>query len=218
MLAYAAPRPGREGAHPRMLMLIVAGHVLAVGAVMLAKSEIVARADPPIILIPFRPIADPPPTPEPQRRTDPQPSHVTTAQSQVPIPSFDNHDIEIATIPTFTLDGVGADPIPPQPPFVPPHEIVRHGPQIATAESRLRPPYPQAKQMLGEEATLTLKLSIDAIGRVVAVEPIGSADRSFLDSARRHLLSVWRFTPATEDGKPVPSTKVITLHFELGEA
>ena len=89
---------------------------------------------------------------------------------------------------------------------------------MATAERLLRPPYPESQRMLEEEATLTLKLSIDASGRVVAVEPVGSADRAFLDSARKHLLSVWRFTPATEDGKPVPSTKVITLRFELGEA
>ena len=215
MLAYAAPRPGREGTHPRMLMLIVTGHVLAVGAVMLAKSEIATRTDVPTVIIDIPPLADPPRHPEQRPRADP--SHPTTAQPQVPIP-FDRHGIEVTPVSIDPVGGSDIGTLLPQPPFVPPHEVIRHGAQIATAEGRLRPPYPEVKQMLGEEATLTLKLSIDATGRVTAVEPIGSADRAFLDSARRHLLNVWRFTPATEDGKPVPSTKVITLHFELGEA
>ena len=81
----------------------------------------------------------------------------------------------------------------------------------------LRPPYPDAKRMLGEEATLRLRLSIDDGGRVTAVEPVGTADRAFLDSARRHLIRAWRFAPASEDGRPVPTSKVITLRFELGE-
>lgn len=218
MLAYAAPRPGREGAHPRILMLIVAGHVLAVGAVMLAKSDLPTRFDPTItILDPIALPKDPPPRPRDPVPSEPRPSHVTTTRPEVP--TFAEQRNDFPSFPTGPIAGTGPDTLaPPQPPFVLPHAIVRHGPQMATAESRLRPPYPQAKQMIGEEATLTLKLSIDAAGRVVAVEPIGSADRAFLDSARKHLLSVWRFTPATEDGKPVPSTKVITLHFELGEA
>ncbi|WP_309612009.1 TonB family protein [Sphingomonas sp.] len=217
MLAYAAPRPGREANRPKLLMAIIAGHVLAIGAVMLAKSEIATRIDRPTVIIDIPPIADPLPIPEPRPRTDPRPSHSTTTQPQVPIPTFDNHQIDVGPVPLGPAD-LGSEALPPRPPFVPPHEVIRHGAQIATAEGRLRPPYPEVKQMLGEEATLTLKLSIDATGRVTAVEPIGSADRAFLDSARRHLLNVWRFTPATEDGKPVPSTKVITLHFKLGEA
>ena len=218
MLAYAAPRPGREGTHPRMLLLIIAGHVLAIGAVMLAKSEIATRPDVPTVIIDIPQLADPPTNPEPRARADPRSSNATTPQPEVPIPTFENHGIEFRSIPLEPTNGSGTGTLASQPPFVPPHEIVRHGAQIATAEGRLRPPYPEVKQMLGEEATLTLKLSIDAHGHVTAVEPIGSADRAFLASARKHLLSVWRFTPATEDGQPVPSTKVITLHFKLGEA
>ena len=68
-----------------------------------------------------------------------------------------------------------------------------------------------------EEASLRLRLSIDARGRVVAVEPVGSADRAFLAAARRHLLAHWRYQPATEDGRAVASTTVITLRFELDD-
>jgi protein TonB len=62
-----------------------------------------------------------------------------------------------------------------------------------------------------------LRLSIDDHGRVTSVEPVGQAEPAFLASARAHLIRVWRFDPATEDGKPIASTKTITLRFELGE-
>ena len=51
---------------------------------------------------------------------------------------------------------------------------------------------------------LRLRLSIDERGRVVSVEPVGRADRSFLDAARKHLIANWRYKPATEDGKAIP--------------
>ena len=66
-----------------------------------------------------------------------------------------------------------------------------------------------------EEAVLRLKLTIDERGRVIAVEPLGRADRAFLDSARRHLIAHWRYRPATEDGRAVSSSAVITLRFQL---
>jgi protein TonB len=79
----------------------------------------------------------------------------------------------------------------------------------------LRPPYPDDKRRLEEEAVLRLRLAIDERGRVVAVEPVGSADRSFLEAARRHLIAHWRYKPATDDGRAVRSSTVITLRFEL---
>jgi protein TonB len=87
--------------------------------------------------------------------------------------------------------------------------------RFATPDSALRPPYPLDKRRAEEEATLHLKLSIDARGRVVSVEPIGAADPSFLEAARRHILRAWRYKPATEDGVAVPSSTVINLSFRL---
>ena len=59
------------------------------------------------------------------------------------------------------------------------------------------------KRRAEEEATLRLRLTIDARGRVIAVEPVGPADPSFLEAARRHILRAWRYKPATEDGVAV---------------
>jgi protein TonB len=62
---------------------------------------------------------------------------------------------------------------------------------------------------------LRLNLTIDERGRVVAVDPIGRADGTFLEAARRHLIAHWRYRPATEDGRAVSSTLAVTLRFQL---
>jgi hypothetical protein len=36
-------------------------------------------------------------------------------------------------------------------------------------------------------------------------------------SARRHLSAHWRYQPATENGRPVASSTVITLQFRLDD-
>lgn len=220
MLAYAAPRPGREAARPTTLLVIVAGHVLAISAVMLARSDIPGRfKDPPIIVTPIPIPDDPPPHSEPKhRRTDPVPSRPTVIDPIVKVDPVQQPDTAFDMNPVGPVSGSGTDLGPvEQPPLQPPHEIVRRDARMMTSEELLRPPYPDSKRILGEEAALRLRLSIDERGRVMAVEPVGKADPAFLDSARRHLIHVWRFAPATEDGHAVPSSRVITLRFELGE-
>jgi protein TonB len=66
-----------------------------------------------------------------------------------------------------------------------------------------------------EEATLTLRLSIDEQGRVVAVDPVGRADGVFLAAARRYLIGHWRYKPAMKDGSVIASSITISLRFQL---
>jgi protein TonB len=108
--------------------------------------------------------------------------------------------------------GTEVKPVPLDPP------IVRTGPRFATNDAAIRPPYPDSKRMAGEEARLRLRLTIDERGRVVAVDPVGKADPTFLAAARRHILRAWRYQPAMEGATAVPSTTTITLKFELGNA
>ncbi len=223
MLAYAThSAQRRDGARPKLLVPIVAGHLAVIAIVMTARMDApLYTPPPPLIVDSYRVPPPPPPNPDPPKphvKTLPAPAQTTVT----PI-------VDIAPVPRFTdllpsrplgnvEDGSGTAPIA-QPYIVPdpPHPIVRTGPKLATAEAMIRPAYPAAKREAGEEAALTLKLTIDAHGRVIAVEPIGKADPDFLASARAHLLRSWRFEPATEDGKPVASVKTITLRFELGE-
>jgi protein TonB len=95
------------------------------------------------------------------------------------------------------------------------HPPVRVAARFNTPDWALKPPYPAEKRQLEQEATLKLRLSIDDRGRVIAVEPLGSVDPVFLAAARKHLIAKWRYRPATEDGRAVHSSTVVTLRFEL---
>ena len=223
MLAYAAqhPRPAGRAGSPKALTLIIAGHAVVIAAVMTARMELVR-------VTPFAPIDiinvdTPPPLPDPQTKPEPKPqdpviqdSSIDQTQAMVDMGQSTSIDLdrgppigdlvrEIGTGPTTIVD-------PPRP------APVLSGPRLATAGDALKPPYPTDKLRLEQEATLRLRLTIDVRGRVTAVDPVGNADPSFLAAARRHILKVWRYKPATEDGVAVPTTTVINLSFRLEEA
>ena len=223
MLAYAAqkPRPAGRTGSPKALVLIVAGHAALIAAVMAAKMEIIPTTpDKPPIMINVPPEEIPPPQPEPQTRVEPQHPQTVFIQPVRPIVPVEPY---VPTIPV--QDGPVVEPLPPiggggggvviDPPR---HVPVKIAAAPRTPESALRPPYPNDKLRLEEEATLKLRLTIDTRGRVTAVDPVGAADPSFLEAARRHIMRAWRYRPATEDGVAVPSTMVINLSFRLEHA
>jgi protein TonB len=218
MLAYAASRPVAvdRRPHPNTMLLIIGAHVALVAAVMSAKMDLPIRPfDPPtkIFNIPLPP--DPPPV-QPTKTTQPiqnATSSIDHPPTQIDVPPLTN----LLTDPGPKLDpgptlaaGTGATP---ELPYIAPP--VRSGPQLLTPSSELKPPYPASKLLNEEEANLTLKLTIDPSGRVIAVNPVGRADSVFLDAARRYVLAHWRYKPALEDGHAVVSSTVVTLRFEL---
>jgi protein TonB len=217
MLGYAIEtRPGRK-ASPATLALIVASHAALILAVVSSRTQVPDRVrEPPIIVDTIDLPKDPPPRPtEPQspdstNRT-PQPIELDRSAVIIPIP-----------LPSGSAD-LGLPPIagdlgPIQNPVAdPPKPIVRVGPKPITSKDVLRPPYPEAKRRLEEEAVLRLRLAIDERGRVRSVDPVGTADPMFLASARNHLIRHWRYTPANEGGHAVPASIVITLRFKLDE-
>lgn len=219
MLAYAASRPVPvdRRPHPHTMLLIIGAHVALVAAVMSAKMDIpIIHHDPPttVFWIP-RPV-DPPPVPQQPKTSQPtqnSDSWIDHQQSRVPIRPLTNEwaDSDPKPDPGPTLvGGTGASIELPH--IAPP---IRSGPQLLTPPSDLKPPYPASKLLNEEEANLTLRLTIDPSGRVIAVDPVGRADAVFLDAARRHLLAHWRYKPALEDGHAVASTMVVTLQFQL---
>lgn len=204
--------------HPRALLLIVGGHAVLIAAVMTAKMDLPDKFIPDITRVKLLPSDPPPPEPLPPppkpERNPPQESRLDRPDIIIPTPVPDG---PIVTDPPIPLPpnpgpiGPTVDPAPLPTPVVP----VRIGPRFITPQNLVEPPYPPDKQRLEEEAVLRLKLSIDERGRVVAVEPVGSADRSFLQAARRHLIANWRYKPATEDGKAIAWSTVITLTFRI---
>ncbi len=226
MLAYAAHRRSRRRYSPSTLVLIVGAHAVALTMLATAKMDL-GDTLPPVVTRIFD-VPNPPPPPEEVQPLPQQPSpapprsQIDTPPVIIPVPPHPGPSVDLTPAPPTPGPIIGTNPVPlPQPVPIPTREpapVVKTGPKLATAGDLLRPPYPESKRRMEEEATLRLRLSIDERGRVTAVEPIGNADAAFLDSARRHLMRTWRYTPAKEDGRAVPSSLVITLRFQLEDA
>ena len=218
MLAYAANRPAvvDRRPHPNAMLAIIGAHVALAAIVMSAKMEITRhRPEPPIVVDTIR--VPPPPHPVARAPKPTQQTNQTTPTEptrHVLLPPVDPpHTPTLPPIDPMPIPGGGATvtPLIPHPPVA----GITAGAQLMTPEADRRPPYPASKLLNEEEATLTLRLTIDDRGRVVSVEPVGRADAAFLDAARRHLIAHWRYKPAMEDGHAVSSSAVIRLRFEL---
>lgn len=217
MLAYAAnaPRHGERHSSPNAMLAIVAVHVAVIAAVMSAKMELPqAIKNKPIVIEWINPVKPPPPDVLADKLTPPRLGSSVTRQA-APNPTITDPIVPVGpTIDPGVLTGGGTAVIPqvlPPPKPVP----VSSGPQLLTPASELKPPYPHSKLLSEEEAVLKLRLSIDEQGRVVAVEPVGRADPVFLKAARQYVLAHWRYRPASEDGRVVASSTVVTLRFTL---
>ena len=219
MLAYAANRRqiGKRESSPNALLLVISAHVALLALSMSAKSEFSTTTPRPWRLIEVP--VPPPPRPTRQQPARPQSrprnnwvDHTPTKVPLPPMPPQPPLDSGATTVEPLSGGGTGTMPDVPKPlPAAP----VRHDAQLLTPPWQLKPPYPASKLASEEEATLRLRLTIDASGRVTAVDPVGSADREFLESARRYILGHWRYQPASEDGRAVPSTITVTLQFQL---
>lgn len=220
MLAYAAsrPTPVERRPHPNTMLAIIAAHVAVAAVVMSAKMDLpdVVKHTPIDIFWVKPPDTTPPPDLLPTQRTHQSQSHqVDRVEPVVTTPPQGADPFDpgpITTVNPGPIAGAGTNIVTELPR---PHSLVRLGPTLRTSPAEMKPPYPPSKLLTEEEAVLRLKLTIDERGRVVSVDPVGRADRAFLDAARRHLLAHWRYSPATEDGKAVASSTVITLRFEL---
>nr|WP_314441626.1 energy transducer TonB [uncultured Sphingomonas sp.] len=227
MLAYAANQRSRRRLSPSALLLIGAGHAIAIGLLITAKMDIDIFTPPPrteVYNVPLPPPPPEPPRPQPrvqqQERLLPPPpdSRIDNLPPIIPTPQ-PPQSLDVGPAINSSLPDIGPALANSLPPTLPPPPqkaaVVKVGPRATTPADLLRPPYPEAKRRTDEEAVLRLRLTIDERGRVTAVEPIGAVDAAFLASARSHLVRHWRYRPATEDGRAVSSTLAITLRFKL---
>ncbi len=217
MLAYAAHRRRIAERHsaPHVMLLIIAGHVALIAAVMSARMDRPGPIASPPTEVELIEMPKPPPKPRPVP-PEPTPFDVDRVRPIVPMPQPNDDLVAPTPVPLPVPGGDAIIPNPgPRPGPAPTPAVVRRGPRFATPAADVRPPYPPSKIASEEEAVLKLRLSIDPRGRVVAVEPVGGADPAFLAAARRHLLAHWRYKPATEDGRAIGSATVVTLRFQL---
>lgn len=218
MLAYAANRPaiGKRDSSPHGLLIVIAAHIALIAVVMSAKMDLPRRVHPGVIRVTLLPLPKPPPpNPVPNQHHLVPPGPITEPHSTVPLPLPTPVPLDPQPTVDFGTVAAGGSTATGQLPINLRSLPVHHDATLLTPPSELRPPYPPSKLVSEEEATLRLRLTISDSGRVIAVDPIGSADRAFLDAARRYLLAHWRYQPATEDGRAVASSTVITLRFQL---
>jgi protein TonB len=220
MLGYAARRStaGARPSSPQAMLLIISAHVALIAVVMSAKMDLPPRIKVPATLIDWVPApVPPPPAPTVKPRIEPRTSEpqVDHPDARVPTRPADGAQVETGGTTAgpgpIAFGGTGALPSFPPPLSTP----IRRDARLLTPPWEIKPPYPESKLLSEEEATLTLRLTIDERGRVVDVQPVGRADPAFLAAARRHLIAHWRYQPASEDGRPIDSSVVVTLRFQL---
>ena len=223
MLAYAAHRRPARRLAPSSLMLIAGGHAALFATVMAIRMEV---AEPPVITdteIFNVPLDKPPPPPEPTDKVEPKPTKsAITIPPRPLVPTQPTGPIVVPLpepIARTAIIGNSTETVPGpliiQPRVVPMPAVDRVAARLLTPADRLRPPYPESKRRMEQEAVLRLRLAIGSDGRVVAVEPLGRADAEFLAAARTHLIKAWRYAPAREGDAAVASSLAITLRFEL---
>lgn len=213
------PQQGFLDQKPRSagsLVVVIALHAAAITALALSKMEVVPIIPPPIDTYNVR--VDPPPpeivdTPKPKAQSE---SVIETVPPVAPTPVVPDEFVftlpDLPSIPSGVTIG-DAPPAPPLPP-APPAPPVRTEAQIDRS-SVLQPPYPASEQRAGNEGSVTIRLVIGADGRVKSAGKVRATSDAFYRATERHALRHWRFDPATLDGRPVQSTRTMTVHFEL---
>lgn len=215
MLAYAADRPtiAARRSSPHSFLIIATAHILAIAVLVSIKMDLPVRIPNPPIVVRNIPLPQPSQVNPPERRPELRDSSPTMPDVVLPTP-LPNPIPNPGPLAGDPGSFGASDPMPPLPPL-PATTGETRGPALLTPPDSLKPPYPRAKLLLEEEASLTLKLTIDTSGRVTAVEPVGRVDRQFFEAARRHLLAHWRYRPALKDGQPIVTTLITTLHFRI---
>lgn len=207
---------------PTSMAIVIAIHAAAIGGLAMAKMEM------PVMKI-FKPIKIkdipvPPPPPEveqprvePKVEATPQPiierpiidlklPDRTEIAMVEPLPFLPN--VTPTTEPRVTVEPA----IQPPAKRTPVRVNALLDPRYA---DRLQPPYPASEQRAGNEGRVTVRVTIGADGRVKRVEKVSAASDAFFRATERQALGQWRFKPATVDGDPIETTKVMTVVFRL---
>jgi TonB family protein len=86
-----------------------------------------------------------------------------------------------------------------------------------TVQERVRPQYPEKARVSRLQGSVLLQVIIDEDGRVEDVQLLRSIESvaASLDEAAKEAVRQWRYSPATENGKPVKVYSTVTVNFSL---
>ena len=203
---------------PGGLALVIGLHAAAFAGLILVKTTI-DHVRPPIIdLIDVHTPRPPdPPPPEPQREQPRQlPTQIDTVRPIVDMnpvgPQVIERDLpDLPPIPDIgeRIELAGTPDLPPPPPV---RVEAQLDPRYA---ADLQPPYPPSELSSERDGTVRVRVTIGADGRVKALQRMSATSDAFWRATERHAMARWRFRPATLDGRPVESTKVMNVHFRI---
>lgn len=198
---------------PTGLAVVVALHAAALGALVLIKGPVGDIAPPVRTIVDFIPLpTDPPVDPPPPVETDnmpPQPTEFTAPPDVIERTSGPVTTQEPPRQAEFADAGTAIRDIPDLPPV---RLEALFDPRFAVDQ---QPPYPPSELRDQRDGRVRLRVTIGADGRVKAVQRLSATSDAFWRSTERHALDRWRFRPATVDGRPVESTKVLTITFQI---
>ncbi len=149
----------------------------------------------------------PPPPPPPEMERPPV---------EVPPPDI-AIDLPMETAQTTAITNVTDRPVPVAPP--PPPASVRVGPKL---DQRRSPPtddfYPASARRAEIEGVTTVRACVSPDGKTAGEPSVGkSSGNSSLDEAAVRWAKRARWTPGTEDGKPIEVCAAFNVRFKLTE-
>ncbi len=208
----------RQRLSPTGLVLVVSMHAAALTALALVKAPEYFHPDSRTRIFDVPLPVDPDPTPpEPERQVEPRRAEhrsVLDRFDTVARPSEDRGVAEIPIPPLPPGGEVGEQQLPERrvEPIPPVRVEAQFDPRYA---DDLQPPYPPSEQRLERDGIVRVRLTIGSDGRVKAIERLSATSDAFWRSTQRHALARWRFRPATLDGSPVESSKVMNVYFRI---
>lgn len=191
------------------LLLLILFHVILIWGLKSGFAwKVVEMITPPIVAdIINEPDKDeaPPPPPPPKLELPPV---------EVPPPVVDI-TITPDAPPSTAIQNVTDRPQPPPPPVV--ASIPRTGlkPNPRATQPNVDEYYPPTSMRLGEEGTTRVKVCVGANGRVTTSELAATSGFDRLDEAALKVAKLYRFVPATENGKPVEECASMPVKFKI---
>lgn len=223
----------------KALFLVVAGHVLVLGGLLLSNSMAPDEASKPeaaAMMVSL--VSDPAPEaapevveiiPEPERVSEPKPvikkpEPVQKVVKPEPVPQ-----------PAEPVPAAEAVPVAAAAPSIAPVSepvVAQQEPsvieEVKVAQEVIEPPkfgaaylhnpapkYPPLSRRIGEEGRVLLRVLVAASGAAESVEIEAGSGSARLDQAAMDAVKNWRFIPAKRDKEPVSAFVIVPIQFTL---
>jgi len=204
-------RPGSLG-----LTFLTTG-VFVSGLFFLNPNLVRAVVEPPLVVKTIR-LDPPPPIDKPlEHKQAPQKTALYVPPTHPDVPLTETPPIDLAPIPSIPdiPETTGVGPFTPEKAKGPPVLIAANiDPRYANS---FQPTYPPDQIRESKTGRVTVKVLIGTDGRVKEIEKISAPSETFWESTRRQALSKWRFKPATRDGEPYETWKIMNVSFVLNQ-